>query len=727
MTGSRLPRRVLAGRVVLAALLIAAAATPLARVVGGSQALRLMLLGVAPAAAIGLVVGLVTRRPGPAGCVGAAGGFALSLLLLGGEVDLIAGALVGGWTRILSVPLPVAALPDLVAAPVQLLTVATGAALGLALSRRPAAALVPAVVVLATMVMMGVGGPGSLLLLTAPAVVAALLLLAAAPGDTDGPFGGGAVEPGAGVHPVRALAGAAALVAITAAAVLAVPALPVGATVDPRAAVTPPLDLATVGDPLAEVSGRLANPGAPVLTARLSGALASRPRNWALLALEDFDGARWGSLVDARTLAALSGQAAGAVADVGVAEVALAPGAGPLLPHPPAVRTSTGAGRLRYDAEAELLAAGAPTGTFTVTAQAADPSPMALARATVPTDAEARRLTLLPACTPPELTRLARDATEGIAVPAEQLVALEQALQAAPSVYDIAADPGHGCARLTRFLQERRGTSQQFATAFALGARSLGLPARIVVGYLPGTAGADGRVLVTAGDAWVWPQVRLEGVGWVDLDPTPDPTAQAPRPRERPQGLAAVRAAVSAGEVTLPVPPGPLAVQPEFRDGSLPLPLPLAAVTLLLIVLLSTPAGLRARRRRAGRGGSPEAQVVAAWDEALRTLAAHGLPVGGRTASAIAAAVAPALRPPTVELARLMTRVLYAGQAMVPAEGVAAWKASDGLRRDVQRAQPWPRRLRDAVAPGQPSVVPLARQPGGAVPARAPRTHRGSA
>ena len=53
-----------------------------------------------------------------------------------------------------------------------------------------------------------------------------------------------------------------------------------------------------------------------------------------------------------------------------------------------------------------------------------------------------------------------------------------------------------------------------------LAARLMGLPSRIVVGYLHGKITGDTET-VTNADAYAWPQVLLTGVGWVDFDPTP--------------------------------------------------------------------------------------------------------------------------------------------------------------------------------------------------------------
>ena len=53
-------------------------------------------------------------------------------------------------------------------------------------------------------------------------------------------------------------------------------------------------------------------------------------------------------------------------------------------------------------------------------------------------------------------------------------------------------------------------------------ARTVGLPARLAVGFLPGAVQPSaGRTTVRGSDATVWPEVELAGIGWVALNPIP--------------------------------------------------------------------------------------------------------------------------------------------------------------------------------------------------------------
>jgi len=88
-------------------------------------------------------------------------------------------------------------------------------------------------------------------------------------------------------------------------------------------------------------------------------------------------------------------------------------------------------------------------------------------------------------------------------------------------------------------FRERQGTCSQFASAMAVMARSVGLPARVAVGYRPGTRDLwSGTYAVRAGDAHAWVEIHFRQHGWVPFDPTP---ASQGRPRVLPlpwQGLA---------------------------------------------------------------------------------------------------------------------------------------------------------------------------------------------
>ena len=73
---------------------------------------------------------------------------------------------------------------------------------------------------------------------------------------------------------------------------------------------------------------------------------------------------------------------------------------------------------------------------------------------------------------------------------------------------------------ITNFLITKQGYCVQFASAMIMMARAKGIPARMVIGFLPGTF-ADGRYTVRAADAHAWPELYFPGAGWLRFEPTP--------------------------------------------------------------------------------------------------------------------------------------------------------------------------------------------------------------
>ncbi len=73
---------------------------------------------------------------------------------------------------------------------------------------------------------------------------------------------------------------------------------------------------------------------------------------------------------------------------------------------------------------------------------------------------------------------------------------------------------------LTRFLETKRGYCVQFTSAMVMLAREAGIPARMAVGFLPGSIDGDDRV-VRVSDAHAWPELYFPRLGWVRFEPTP--------------------------------------------------------------------------------------------------------------------------------------------------------------------------------------------------------------
>lgn len=71
-------------------------------------------------------------------------------------------------------------------------------------------------------------------------------------------------------------------------------------------------------------------------------------------------------------------------------------------------------------------------------------------------------------------------------------------------------------------FKAKRGYCEHFATAMAVLCRTLGIPARVAVGYDAGEYNSlTGYYEVNARDAHAWTEVYLPPYGWIQFDPTP--------------------------------------------------------------------------------------------------------------------------------------------------------------------------------------------------------------
>ena len=260
--------------------------------------------------------------------------------------------------------------------------------------------------------------------------------------------------------------------------------------------------------------------------------------------------------------------------------------------------------------------------------------------------------TELPDDFPDDVRALARDIVASSTSPAEAALALEAFFldPAQGFVYDLGVELGAGAqseGAIRRFvLGERRGFCVQFAGSYAAMARAVGLPARVAVGYTPGTFDPDSdRYRVTTWDAHAWPEVWLSGIGWVRLEPTPrsglpggsdlpSATDATPEVDSAPPPTAATAPPASSSAPSSPAEgdPGsparisidaPASETPDRTVGVRPSLAVLAVVA--AGVLFAVPAAgavvvvvVKARRRAQRRARSdPGAAVTGAWEDTV--------------------------------------------------------------------------------------------------------------
>lgn len=265
---------------------------------------------------------------------------------------------------------------------------------------------------------------------------------------------------------------------------------------------------------------------------------------------------------------------------------------------------------------------------------------------------------------------------------------------------NFALDPrvptGHGYGRLVSidesFLAERRGSTEQFASAFALLARAAGLPTRVAVGFRRGTVDASGVEEVRGADAHAWAEVHFDGAGWVAFDPTPAAAAGDGSSTTTPSTpTTATTTPTSATTATVPPQSVTTTDRPAGTAQGEEVPsLALGAGALVVLVVVaavgwSNRARLRrAARRRRRRVGPEASRVVGAYLEAIDDLEAAGLgPLGARSPREVAelteAAFGPGVRDCFLTLAGLTDVVVFGGAPPQPGVGDQAWQAYDAL------------------------------------------------
>ncbi|WUH93902.1 transglutaminase-like domain-containing protein [Streptomyces sp. NBC_00433] len=392
-------------------------------------------------------------------------------------------------------------------------------------------------------------------------------------------------------------------------------------------------------DPLSRLPQWTGAPRDPVLHARFTGAPGAAGRLWPLLAYGTYRAADgWQS---SPALTALPAAAGGTGVDVVLAHPER------LVPHPFGVRSARPAGT-GYDPRTEAVRTPAAGTAYSLTVDTAAPEPAGAPLAVAPSTG----------CAGPELRRLVGRVRPGLPL-AGQLAELAQVVAGTGSA-DATGPVEDGCDGVTAALREGHGTSDQYATAFALAARMLGASSRVVAGFAPRReVPADGGLDILGGDAVAWPQIAYGGGRWVDYWPLPGRTAAGGR--------------VPSPEPAAATPP---ATQPPgggstWQNHQARLFFLAAGAVLLLSAAAAGAVVLRARRAERDRRQrdrarrwdelSPRQRILTLWGRSLRD---SGIPASPST-TARDVATATDL-PPLRELAQLVDRTLY---APAPPEG----------------------------------------------------------
>ncbi|MGC4854503.1 transglutaminaseTgpA domain-containing protein [Micromonospora sp. DT4] len=738
-------------------VLTALAGVVLGRVYAGDLLTRLVI-----GAAVGSVLVSVAARRLPSWLVApvsmaALAGWTLwSLRLAAARADLpgsllevSADAARNGIPRLLTAMIPVEPTPDTVLVPVVAAWLAglAGAEVALRTGRvllgyLPAAGLYAAALY--------VVGPNA-----EPAIGATVAFVAVAAVGLAAPTGASPAggDPAAGLAPgvraavrlrlaVSAALGVALVIGLVALLGPVVAGQVDGRPIDPRRYVEPPQVQTLDENPLIRISGWALHPEQKLLDVNTLGAAppagktddpkAAPGARIRLAVLSDYDGITWrvgATYRNAGRILPASEPARDSTVETVRQEITVAELTGRLLPAAATPREVSGA-RVAYDPATGTLIRPeglTPGLRYAVTSARERPDDNLLATANVPAGEEVVRVLRVADGVPDPMRRLATQLAEENGAPYARAAAIEQFLG---EHYRVVADApsGHAYPNLAFFLfgprngGGQRGTSEQFAAAFAVLGRLSGLPTRVVVGFSSGGQGP-----VRAGDAYAWPEVLFDGLGWVAFNPLPQPENE-PRPVEedfRPTPEDPPPSEVPAPTVEPTASPEPVAAPdgPSARGGvSTPVLVAGGSGSLLLVVgalLLTLLAMRRVLTRDRLVRGDPGQRVAGAWREVTDALRLAGRPVGddlaatevaGRARQALADArsrgtsgprtgVEAAADPAVDELATLLNQVGFAPGTATEYQAARAAEVAAGYVTTLRAARPWWRRLLWSVHP----------------------------
>ncbi|NOZ29721.1 MAG: transglutaminase domain-containing protein [Chloroflexi bacterium] len=300
----------------------------------------------------------------------------------------------------------------------------------------------------------------------------------------------------------------------------------------------------------------------------------------------------------------------------------------------------------------------------------------------------AERYLQLPDTLPERVRALAEEITAGYDNAYDKATALESYLRQIEYNDDIPPPPP-GMDGVDYFLFDiRAGYCDYYASAMAVMARAVGIPARVASGYAQGEWDEEAQVYrVRELDAHTWVEVYFPGYGWIEFEPT---ASQPPieRPERPPEAPYANYTAPPDNSVDQEPPPDDLGLPRDENQGPINAPLSsrmappwLGAILAAIVLLVAAIAGVGLRARSQARGPRMAGRLYASL---LRWAARLGIALSPaytpyEQASVIEASL-PGSRPHASRITDAYVRDQFSPHPLPPEEQHDVWQSWKTLR-----------------------------------------------
>lgn len=147
----------------------------------------------------------------------------------------------------------------------------------------------------------------------------------------------------------------------------------------------------------------------------------------------------------------------------------------------------------------------------------------------------------LPRTLPPRVRELSKEITRSVTNPYDKVMAVQEYLKKTyPYSLKISAPP-KGSDGVDYFLfSQKAGYCDYFASAMAVMLRSVGIPARLVIGFAPGEWDESRQSFVVRDlNYHSWPEIYFPGYGWIEFEPTPPEAIEFTNNQQRQTGITA--------------------------------------------------------------------------------------------------------------------------------------------------------------------------------------------